>query len=47
MYALAGTYVPELVVENVCGISTASDTLTVVPAEPEVSYFYLALVMKN
>jgi hypothetical protein len=44
VYTTAGTYSPELVVENVCGVSTSTDTLTV---EPSTIYNYLPIVIKN
>jgi N-acetylneuraminic acid mutarotase len=44
VYTTAGTYSPELVVENVCGISTSSDTLTV---EPSTIFTYLPISIKN
>lgn len=44
VYTDAGTFFPELVVENACGVSTASDTLTV---EQGTTYVYLSIVVKD
>jgi hypothetical protein len=44
VYTEAGDYIVELTVENACGISTTSYTLTV---ETSVSHFYLPFVVKN
>ncbi len=44
VYTTAGTYFPELVVENACGVSTFSDSLTV---KPSTTFAYLPIVIKN
>ncbi|MBN1138616.1 MAG: PKD domain-containing protein [Anaerolineae bacterium] len=44
VYAEAGTYVVELTVENACGTSIVTDTLTV---EPGTVFVYLPIVVKN
>lgn len=44
VYSSGGTYSPELVVVNACGISTYSDALTV---EPGTTFTYLPILMNN